>query len=43
MVEEIGDKRLYIKREREREREKERERERECVFALLQYKALGAD
>ena len=32
MVEEIGDKRLYIKRERERE----------CLRALLQYKALDA-
>ena len=38
MVEEIGDKRLYIKRERGRERE----RERVCLRALLQYKALDA-
>ena len=37
MVEEIGDKRLYIKRERERERERER-----VHVALLPYKALNA-
>ena len=34
MVEEIGDKKLYIKRERERESE--------CLRALLEYKALDA-
>ena len=33
MVEEIGDKRLYIKREREREGE----RERECVCACVLF------
>ena len=33
MVEEIGDKRLYIKREGERERE----RERECVCACVLF------
>ena len=35
MVEEIGDKRLYIKGERERERE--REREHECVCACVLF------
>ena len=40
MVEEIGDKRLYIKRERERE--KESVSVCVCLRALLQYKALGA-
>ena len=34
MVEEIGDKRLYIKREREREREK---KEKESVSACLLF------
>ena len=47
MMEEIGDKRLYIKRERERKRKTERESEKEsvsdvCLRALLQYKALDA-
>ena len=42
MVEEIGDKRLYIKRERERERERKRACVRVSLRALLQYKALGA-
>ena len=33
MVEEIGDKRLYIKTQRERERERERESVSACVLA----------